>query len=1252
MSTSRKHPARFALTALPLLLILLLSLVGALPPAVPAAPAVQPDALASSNDGWRIGVIDSGGDIGSSIAVDAQGQPRVSYFGSALKFAAYGANGWSVETVPGTDNAIPPTSLALASNGSPHAVIARQAGGPAILYATRDTSGWHVETAASPATVGGDRVIAIDGNGRPHLAYVDSAARITHAYRDAAGWHAEVADGSSVAGSYCSLALDTQGYPRIAYRDSTGGTLKVASKSAGGWQVETIGAADASFLAIAADTAGYARVSYAYQGLRYAFRDAGGWHVEQVGTTGETVVPLNSLSLALTAAGQPRLAASETYWERDATGWHSTRPPGCDRFAALALDAQGYPRLSCYGYFGREALLYVAAPGNFTGGVWISQRLATPDKGFFFLDDNLGWAMGMPTRVFSPGSKLYKTTDGGVTWREVYGNGGLGNPRSVDEVIFVDSQQGWIRGHWAQADIDRGWFIAHTADGGVTWQDQLVVPNHGPAAEPADDAQPEALANRTMVFLDSQRGWLADYNRVYRTLNGGQTWEELTPNRQVDGLVRFVNSTTGLAVGRSDAPPGSTALLRTTDGGTTWIQVSVLPTGADGLWSNADGTRLWTVGQGGQIAVSTNGGASWTPISSPTTLNLHHVQFADNSRGWAAGDGGAVLRTGNGGATWSLVGAGTGAAITSLAVPPSGAAWIFGDGLRRTFDNGAHWQVLPYVAGDAARLAMGSATTGWAGLGSRLLKTEDAGGVWFDQIGTSGAGVVDAVDNQHAWALSSTALQRTTDGFTWQPIALPGVREARDIDFVDATRGWMLAQADQIVGSCPDYDEQIYRTTDGGATWTALLDGGSPWRCQSGLSQVVFVDAARGWVVGTNVLLKTTDGGASWQAVNTTSYPFQWGRVDFTDATHGWRIAVIGPDTQVVDRSLDGGATWELVLVTSTFYNPRFSALDFLDVNEGWVAAGQGRLLYTKDGGVTWSDSVFADYDFSDVTTSVSGQAWFAGQNGFIGRFSAPPPAGCWATPTPAAPYTGTPAANGTVQRQIANCMDDAYVRADIGQLLFDVNFVRSGARNGGAVPYQAGFVFRDVRIPQGAQITSARLRLDPFGNQSGFPIVVELAGELRPQVDGYSAFTWWPQFRPRTQARVGWTINSNITSAIDSPEIAVVVQEIVGQTGWRAGNNLAVYLDATAQSAQYVDWKAFDTNPSLSAQLVISYQTGTGPTSTPTPTPTATLTSTPTHTPTRTPTITPTRTPTRTPTPTATVRPPARRVYLPVILR
>ncbi len=449
-----------------------------------------------------------------------------SYFGSALKFAAYGANGWSVETVPGTDNTMPPTSLALASNGSPHAVIARQAGGPAMLYAYRDTSGWHVETAASPATVGGDRVIAIDSSGRPHIAYVGSAGRITHAYRDASGWHAEVADGSSVAGSYCSLALDSQGYPRIAYRDSNGGTLKVASKSAGGWQIETVGAADDGLR-------GHRRRQLpAMHAWPMPTRDFAMRSVTPAaGTssrsapTGEAVAPLNSLSLALTAAGQPRLAASETYWERDAPGWHSTRPPGCDRFAALALDAQGYPRLSCYGYFGREALLYVAAPGNFAGGVWITQRLATPDKGFFFLDDNLGWAMGMPTpapsvlaasctkrpMAVSPGGRSTAM----AAW---------GTREASNEVIFVDGQQGWIRGHWAQADIDRGWFIAHTADGGVTWQDQLVVPNHGPAAEPADDAQPEALANRTMVFLDSQRGWLSDYNR---DLSHAERWPDL-----------------------------------------------------------------------------------------------------------------------------------------------------------------------------------------------------------------------------------------------------------------------------------------------------------------------------------------------------------------------------------------------------------------------------------------------------------------------------------------------------------------------------------------------------------------------------------------------------------------------------------------------------------------------------------------------------------------------------------------------------
>jgi photosystem II stability/assembly factor-like uncharacterized protein len=809
----------------------------------------------------------------------------------------------------------------------------------------------------------------------------------------------------------------------------------------------------------------------------------------------------------------------------------------------------------------------------------------------------------------------------------------------VQQVFFVDAQQGWIAGRWARHDVDWGWFIAHTADGGATWSDQYTT------TAAAGEQAPDSLAERTLWFLDSQRGWYVRGDSVYRTVDGGQNWQAFTLNRQVQSIVRFVNASTGLGVGPSNG--GSPALLRSTDGGVTWSEVSLLPAGAEAIWSSADGARLWTVGQNGMISRSANGGASWTPVASPTASALRHVQFSTNQQGFAAGDNGVALRTMDGGATWALLPSGTTANITALAVPLTGQAWLYAAGLRRSMDGGASWQALPYVAGDAVSVRMGSASVGWAATGGRLLRMAGPGGYWTELLPTAGAKTVDAIGDLRAWALADTFLQRTVDGgLSWATINLPGLREARDVDFVDATRGWMTAQANQMVGGCPDYDEQIYRTSDGGQTWTPLLPGGSPWRCQSGLGQIVFVDANRGWVTGRNLLLRTTDGGLSWTAVDTTTARSTY--IDFVDAQRGWRILVpFSPDEAYVQRTSDGGVTWQTVLVTSTYFVPGYNVLDFINTSEGWVAGGQGLVWYTKDGGATWSRTAFADYNLADMHAFAAGQAWFVGQNGFVGRFSASQPAGCWATPTPRPPYTGEPPASGSIQRQVAHCMDDAYVRLDTGDFLFDADVVRMGARLDGAAPYAAGFLFRDVRIPRGAHVNSATLQLE-WHYQDGTPVEVVLVGDLQGNAGDFRPNGWQPQLRRRTAARVPWTITTTLAGSVTSPDISALIQEIAAQPEWQPGNDIAILIDPTAASRRYVDWRAFDLSPGQAAQLALSYTTSTGPTNTPTATATPTLTATPTPTFTATAPATPTRTPTTTPTRPVT----SLRVFLPLILR
>ncbi len=82
-------------------------------------------------------------------------------------------------------------------------------------------------------------------------------------------------------------------------------------------------------------------------------------------------------------------------------------------------------------------------------------------------------------------------------------------------------------------------------------------------------------------------------------------------------------------------------------------------------------------------------------------------------------------------------------------------------------------------------------------------------------------------------------------------------------------------------------------------------------------------------------------------------------------------------------------------------------------------------------------------------------------------------------------------------------------------------------------------------------------------------------------------------------------------TGPTDSPDISAVVQEIVGLGDWRSGNDLAIFMDPTGGSQQFVDWDAYDYQPTLAARLIVSYEWR----ATSTPTATATLSPTPTRT-------------------------------------
>src|SRR6266851_813998 len=85
-----------------------------------------------------------------------------------------------------------------------------------------------------------------------------------------------------------------------------------------------------------------------------------------------------------------------------------------------------------------------------------------------------------------------------------------------------------------------------------------------------------------------------------------------------------------------------------------WFWQNPLPQG-NPLWAVSvfDSDNATVVGASGTILRTTDGGATWMAQTSGTTNNLRGVSFVDANTGTAVGAGETILRTTDGGATWT-----------------------------------------------------------------------------------------------------------------------------------------------------------------------------------------------------------------------------------------------------------------------------------------------------------------------------------------------------------------------------------------------------------------------------------------------------------------------------------------------------------------------------------------------------------------------------------------------------------------------
>lgn len=180
------------------------------------------------------------------------------------------------------------------------------------------------------------------------------------------------------------------------------------------------------------------------------------------------------------------------------------------------------------------------------------------------------------------------------------------------------------------------------------------------------------------------------------------------------------------------------------------------------------------------------------------------------------------------------------------------------------------------------------------------------------------------------WALIDyQALFRSSDqGNTWENRTLPAPFGGRPfISFVDERQGWLLMPGSPAT-QCEEATADVWHTADGAATWQQLnVSGIAKSQCKDG---IWFVDLTHGFISAADpnhrpTIYRTLDGGSTWSATTLPDPPdfqsaaggftlyIRWlkpfGRTLYLEA-HGSQDGAIH-DRNYIFRSTDGGATWQ-----------------------------------------------------------------------------------------------------------------------------------------------------------------------------------------------------------------------------------------------------------------------------------------------------------------------------------------------------
>jgi len=583
----------------------------------------------------------------------------------------------------------------------------------------------------------------------------------------------------------------------------------------------------------------------------------------------------------------------------------------------------------------------------------------------------------------NPERGVFKSTDGGKTWKKTLfhddktGAVDLWIDRNNPNVVFAALWEAY-RIEYQMSSGGPGSGLFKSTDGGETWKNitrnpgmpKGMIGRIGVSVSGAD-------SNRVYALVENENGGL------FVSDDGGASWKLVNDNRSIRQRAFYYTHVTADPKNRDTVYMLNTSAFRSTDGGKTLTNVGG---GTHGdhhdLWIDPDNPKHLVIGNDGGGAVSTAGGegGSWTAEDFATPQYYHvvttkHVPYhvcgaqqdgptvclPSNSPSPAYGQGGPAPAQGRGGAGFGGRGGGRGGGVAQpygaggsepgyIAPDPKDQDIIFAGGNNGTF---------------MTRLNRRTGHVREINPEPRIYSGEPAGSLkerwqWTYPI------VFSAVDPNILYTSSQRVWKTTNAGQTWQPIS--GDLSRHDPKTMGHSGGPITGDMNgpEIYGTvftlapskrdvnvlwAGSDDGLIHVTRDGGKSWQNVTPKEMPEFGRVSLIDASAFDAGIAYAAVKRPLLddfapyifKTADYGKTWTKIV--------GGIGAEDYVHAIREdparrGLLYAGTQHgIYVSLDDGGSWRSMSVNL----PDTQVSSIIVEDNDLVIATHGRGFYILD---------------------------------------------------------------------------------------------------------------------------------------------------------------------------------------------------------------------------------------------------------------------------------------------------------------